>query len=982
MSTPLYYSHYRVLMQEDGRPWQLGMGSMGITYKAFDEQRKQPVALTVVSPSRLPDAAAREVFLREARAASRIRHPNVASMVGMDETPGNIFYAIEFMEGLTLQALLAERGSLPTPVALRLAAQIAHGLEAMHLQGVLHRNLKPPHIMLLPESPDRWLVKLFNFGQTRIRPVENGAGATVALTSVFRGEVDYASPEQCLERSELDGRSDLYSLGCILWEMLAGQPPFQAASHHERMAQHVSSPPPLAEVAGQPPGVRRLLSQLLAKEAADRPETAAAAARILEDELAQPSPETAAPLRGAGVLNEPFPTDAPPMRKSIAVLPFAVPNGSTEQQFFADGLTEELLNALARVPTLRVVSRVSAFNFRGSSHPLPEIAARLGVTYLVHGSMRHFGTQAEIQAQLVHGEDGRQIWTESYERELPGVLTVHDDIAQSVTRVLQLKHAPRSAEPPSPEAYRFFLEGRAAWRQRTAVSLDHAQVCLERALMLEPRFARALVALADVPLARVDLAIIGNQPASAFVPVIREAMAKARAAIELEPDLAEAHASLGLAHRFLGERTAAIVCYRRAIALNANYAPVYQWLARALTADGRIDEALEQSATGVMLDPLAPRIVDNHALLSLLAGRVADALEAVERGLATAPEDVQLRTWRIWALTALGRSAEVLGEARAILAQPRTGYYHIALRALLASGQRVEAEATAAAIPTASVLARCRAALLLGRNAEALELLDARFLPYISHDALLFDPMWDVLRHEPRFLEVVAELDLSSAHARAQVWRQAHPQAARASTIALPEPPRPLGRVRTGLTELDAPGVPPPARLRGLELAALIVVLVVVAGVGVAAFAFRGPRPEAKANAAGEAASAPRTLALLPLANRSDDPENEAWAKKFADGLHGTLLGKPGLQLAPREATLPLQDRNLPVAELGRRLGVRHVLDGSVRRAGNRVRVSMQLIGVSDGFALWSEVFETEADNPGAVQDEIARLVARSLLGK
>lgn len=971
MPTPLYYSHFRVLEQEDGQPWRLGVGSLGITYKAFDERSQQPVALTVISPSRLHDPAAQEQFLRLARAASNIRHPNVAAMVALDETPGNFFYAIEFMDGVTLEALLRERGRLPLGLALRLAAQIAHGLEAVHLQGSLHRDLRPTNIMLVPDGPERWHAKIFNFAQARAPETEGSTTATVSLSSSLRASVPYASPELCLGRGEPDGRSDLYSLGCVLWEMLAGQPPFCPATQHETVAQHVSAPLPLSQIARQPPGVRRLLEQLLAKDPADRPENGAAVARILEDELAQPSAEPAPSPRPTP--EDGFGIDGLPARKSIAVLPFAVQGGTNEQQFFADGLTEELLNALAKVPTLRVVSRVSAFNFRGSALPLPEIAQRLGVTYLVDGWVRFAGPQARVDAHLAHGSDGFQIWAETYEREVQDMLAVQDEIAQAVARVLELKLAPRSAAPPSPEAYRFFLEGRAAWRQRTPVSLDHAQVCLERALMLEPRFARALVALADVPLARVDLAIIGHQPASAFVPVIREAMEKARAAIELEPDLAEAHASLGLAHRFLGERSSAIHCYRHAIALNPNYAPVHQWLARALTADGRIDEALEQSATGVMLDPLAPRIVDNHALLSLLAGRVADALEAVERGLATAPEDVQLRTWRIWALTALGRSHEVLLEARAILAQPRTGYYHIALRALLASGQRVEAEASAAAIPSASVLARCRAALLLGNNAEALDLLDARFLPYISHDALLFDPMWDGLREEPKFKQVLAELDLTSAHVRAQAWRAAHPQAARASTLPV-EPVTPLrtGTMKTGLTELDAPGVPPPARLRGWEVAALVVVLLAVGAVTVAAIAFRpGGAP------AAVAAKGPRSLAVLAFTHRGDDPQGNATAERVGDGLHAALNRNVTLQVAARAEAV--RDRQAAPVDVGRRLGVAYVVEGSIRQMGERVRIAAQLINVSDGFTLWSETFDRDAREIGEVQEAIAAEVVKRM---
>ncbi|MBS0657037.1 MAG: protein kinase [Verrucomicrobia bacterium] len=980
MPSTLYFSHYRVLEREDGTPWRLGVGPTGVTYKAFDEKLHLPVALKVISPSRLLDPTVQALFLREARAAARVRHPNVASVLALEDQPGNIFAAMEFIDGLTLEELLRQRQRLRTGQALLLAVQIARGLESIHRAGILHRDLKPANILLLAEAPERWLVKVINFGLGRALAGEKPTTATVALTAGSRAAVTYASPEQCLERDELDVRSDLYALGCLLWEMLVGRPPFAAGTHHETVAQHVSQPPPLAEIARQPLPVRSLLSQLLAKEPRDRPPTAAAVALALEDALHQPEAGAAASTTSTTSIGRAPALDASPMRKSVAVLPFATQGASPEQQYFADGLTEELLNALGKVGSLRVVSRASAFNFRGSTLPRPEIAQKLGVTFLVDGSVRFSGAQVLITAQLVAGGDGFQIWSETYERAVPDLFAAQDEIALAVAGALELKLAPRAVSPPSPEAYRFFLEGRNAWRQRTPTSLDHAQDCLERALLLEPRFARALVALADVPLARVDLAIIGNQPSSTFVPTIREAMERARAAIELEPDLAEAHASLGLAHRFLGERTAAIQCYRHAIALNPNYAPVYQWLARGLTADGRLEEALEQSATGVMLDPLAPRIVDNHALLLLLAGRVADALEAVERGLATAPEDVQLRTWRIWALSALGRSREVLGEARAILAQPRSGYYHIALRVLLAAGQRIEAEASAAAFPSAAVLARCRAALLLGHRQTALELLDARYLPYISHDALLFDPMWDTIRMEPRFLEVLAELDLVSAHSRAQAWRKAHPQAAQASVpSALAEPPRTIGAGRTGLTELDAGGPPPPARLARWEFAALAVVLCVVAGVGLAAWMLPEVRKGTPSASAAQLAGAPRSVALLPLLDRSPDGSTAALTRDFNERLQRALEARPGLEVSSREAVAPFRERTASYGELCRALGVRYVLDGSIRQAGQRLRVSLQFVSANDGHTLWSESFDTAPEGLGAIPEEVIRLVARSL---
>ncbi len=839
MPKPLYFSHYRVFADANGEPWRLGSGAMGITYKAFDERLQLSVALKVISPARLNDPAVQSRFLREARAAAKVRHTNVASVLALDDTPGKFFYAMEFVDGVTLEAFHRERRRLPAALALDLAAQVAHGLEAIHRQGIVHRDLKPANLMLVPArssgadpalQSDSWQVKVIDFGLAHAFLGESGADAADGGLAGFRGTVMYASPEQCLERTDLDGRADLYSLGCILWEMLTGQPPFLAKSHHELLSQHVSRPVPLPQLAAQPPVVRALVVQLLAKSPADRPASASAVAHQLEDAAKNGRPNVSPSAQAA--------TEAAPATlgtgnpKSLAVLPFTVLGGEQDHSYFADGLSEELLNVLASLPAVRVVSRTSAFSFRGSSLAVPEIARRLGVAYVLDGSVRFAGRRVRITAQLASASDGFQIWTEAYEREVHDVFAVQDEIARAVARVLELKLTSRGdAILPDPEAYRLYLEARNAWRQRTPVSLDHAEQCLQRALALDPRFARALVALADVPLARVDLAIIGNEPASAFEPVVLGAMERAREAIRLEPDLAEAHASLGLAHRFLGERSASITCYRRAVTLNPNYAPAYQWLARALTGDGRIEEALEHVTAATVLDPLAPRILDNRALLLLLAGRPTEALVLAQRGLAITPEDVQLQTWRIWAFTLLGRSGEILEEARSILRQPRTGYYHTALRALLAAGRRGEAEGIAAEIPAASVLARCRCAAVLGHNEEALALLDHRFLPYITHDALLYDSMWDPLREAPRFQQMLAELHLGDAHTRAQFWRSAEAldRSTRdfgATTIMVSREgaaPRARGVRSTIHDSLER------ARRRRLELLAFVLVLGVLA---------------------------------------------------------------------------------------------------------------------------------------------------------
>ena len=288
----LRFAHYRVLPHADGSPWRLGYGAMGVTYKAYDERLRIEVALKLIHPARVDDPKAQALFLREARAAARIRHPHVASVLFLNDHPGEFFYAMEFVAGKSLQETLRERGPLPVLTALSIAAQIARGLDAIHAEGIIHRDLKPGNLMLLAArsraegevTPDwqAWQVKIIDFGLARNFEGESLGEDNVTQTTGFRGSVLYASPEQCEERNDLDGRSDLYSLGCILWEMLLGAPPFMGKSQHDVMTHHVSRLPPIERLATQPGSVREVVARLLEKDPERRWPTADATARALD----------------------------------------------------------------------------------------------------------------------------------------------------------------------------------------------------------------------------------------------------------------------------------------------------------------------------------------------------------------------------------------------------------------------------------------------------------------------------------------------------------------------------------------------------------------------------------------------------------------------------------------------------------------------------------------------------------------------------
>ena len=283
------FGHFRIERREDGTPWTLGTGAMGVTYKAWDEKLRLAVALKVITAAQVQNPQAQALFLREARAAARVRHTNVASVLALGDTPGNLHYAMEFVDGLSLAERLRQGAPLPPLLALDLALQAARGLEAIHEQKLVHRDLKPANLMLLaaphPPHQEAWRVKIIDFGLARLvsgeAPAEEEENV-LAPTIGFRGTTLYASPEQCEERTDLDGRSDLYALGCVLWEMLVGTPPFHARTHREVMNLHVHAPPPLPRLAHLPVSLQAIVARLLLKDRDARFADADALARALE----------------------------------------------------------------------------------------------------------------------------------------------------------------------------------------------------------------------------------------------------------------------------------------------------------------------------------------------------------------------------------------------------------------------------------------------------------------------------------------------------------------------------------------------------------------------------------------------------------------------------------------------------------------------------------------------------------------------------
>jgi TolB-like protein/Tfp pilus assembly protein PilF len=464
--------------------------------------------------------------------------------------------------------------------------------------------------------------------------------------------------------------------------------------------------------------------------------------------------------------------------KSVAVLAFADLSEARNSEYFSDGVSEELLNVLAKVPGLRVAARTSAFFFKGKNLPIPEIAQKLNVAYVVEGSVQRAGDRVKITAQLIKAADGFHVWSDTFTREAKDVFAVQEEIAGRIAQELSLKLGVTSAAATvNPQALELYLQGRQAWNLRTVAGFARAEELFNRALTLEPNFARAVSALADVWLVQGSS---GGAVISRFgqrnSPAHQRIVAQIERALALDPKSAEAHASLGNARWNNWQLPEAARALRQAVALNPNYATAHQWLGRVLMADGYYDEALAALRRATELDPLSSRIQDNYAIGLRAFGRYAEALAADERALALQPGSDQASVWRTLDLAGLGRHEEAVADARRLIATSLSqGYERFLIRVFVKAGARADAEALLKQIPATEPGRLFRSLAELGRLQDALAMVEPAALGIQDMGDLLVSAEFDPVRHDPQWVKLIATLGLTDAHARAQAWRKANP---------------------------------------------------------------------------------------------------------------------------------------------------------------------------------------------------------------
>ena len=740
---------------------ELGAGGMATVYLAHDLKHDRKVAIKVLRPE-LAATLGADRFLSEIKTVAALSHPNILPLfdsgaIGVDAPLSTrdsrlLFYVMPFIEGETLRARMSREKVLPLDDALRLTREIADALAYAHARDVIHRDIKPENILLQSGH-----AVVADFGIARA--VKAAGAERMTEVGMAIGTPAYMSPEQSAGERDLDGRSDLYALASVLYEMLAGEAPFTGATADAILVQRFTQPPP--KITRKRPNVSRAIEAALCT----------AMARAAEDRFATVDGFVAA-LAAKSVV-----ADAE-LDRSIAVLPFANISGDPDNEYFSDGISEEIINALTQLPGLRVAARTSAFSFKGKNLDLRSVGEQLNVATVLEGSVRRAGGRIRITAQLVNVADGYHLWSERYDREMTDIFAIQDEIASAIAEKLKLTLRVTAegqlVRPPtaSVEAYDLYLKGHALVKQR-GLALVRAAECFEQAIALDPRFALAQAELAE---ALVLMSLYGIvMPAE-----IRDRASKATSrALELEPELVASQIALALYSIIVEfDRAAATAAFARAREIDPADVDARQFQAAfdLCYVQGAHERAQAQLLDVIESDPLSAVARGQASIVLAFGGKHEEAAAQARRGVELDPGAFYPRWALLHALMLGSNPAAGVQEGRQMLAQfGRHPWLMMGVAfACGAAGEREKAEAI-----YAELAARARgefvqpitlavAALGAGRKDLAFEHLReaARIRDPMLAATALYGPMFPSIRHEPEYVAILRELgwDTPIAH--------------------------------------------------------------------------------------------------------------------------------------------------------------------------------------------------------------------------
>ena len=770
-------SHYKVTDE-------LGSGGMGVVYKAVDQRLHRAVAIKFLPPEVCKDDMARARFEREAQTASALNHPNICTIHDIGEHEGQPYIVMELVTGQTMKVLVAG-GPLSVKRVVNLGLEVADALAAAHQSGIVHRDIKTSNIFI----DERGHVRLLDFGLAKlIRDPELGelgrandtpnSSVTEARTSTgtVLGTMNYMSPEQA-RGERVDARSDLFSLGVVLYELVAGKVPFGGKTIAVAFDAILNKIPiPITRInPNLPIDLERLINRALAKAPEDRFQTAGELADALQRVRQSLKPSTSVSnalteFDSAATVTVAA-TDIPARMPSIAVLPFVNLGGSPEYDHFGDGLADELITALMQVPGVQVAARTSTFQFREQSVDVRDVGQRLNVSSVVEGSFRIAGNRIRISANFINVADGYQIWSNRFDRGMEDIFAIQDEIARTIVHALEIslgsgQKSQFVARPThNVDAYNHYMRGRFHWKKRTPDAIHKAVESFKQALEVDADYAKAHAGLADC---YAMLGIYAVLPRNVVMP---QAKAAAERALALDDSLAEAYAALGIVtgiHEF--DWVGAERHFDRSIELSPEYATARYWFAMfVLLPNARFDEAMGQAEWAAQLDPVDPAISAAAGLIQYMQSKFSEAIETIETALELEPGHPLCNLILGWACVGSGRYQEALAAfdrcaAIRVAATGARAWAHVL------SGKRNEGQQLLDELKRMSEQGNSQAEfemarvyLALGDHLTAIECLERT---YEERGGALFwmkvNPLFDPLRSDARFVDLLEKMGLSS----------------------------------------------------------------------------------------------------------------------------------------------------------------------------------------------------------------------------